>query len=205
MTAPNPSSAAPMAILRRLSPFLRPYRRRLFGASVALVVSSLTVLLLGQGLRHIVDQGLQQGDASLLSRAVLGFIIVSAILALATAARFYLVSWIGERVVADLRAAVFGRVISLSPAYFETTKTGEVLSRLTTDTELLQTVIGSSLSMALRNTLTMAGALVMLAVTSLKLTLMVLIVVPLVVVPIILFGRRVRSLSRHSQDRVADI
>ena len=194
-----------MAILGRLSPFLRPYRRRLVAASIALVVSSLTVLLLGQGLRHIVDQGLQQRDATLLNQAVLGFVIVAAVLALATGARFYLVSWIGERVVADLRAAVFSRVIGLSPAYFETTKTGEVLSRLTTDTELLQTVIGSSLSMALRNMLTLAGALVMLAVTSLKLTLLVLVVVPAVVIPIVLFGRRVRKLSRKSQDRVADI
>jgi len=205
MPAPNSHTSAPSAILGKLAPFLRPYRRRLVGASVALVVSSLTVLLLGQGLRHIVDQGLQQRDAVLLNKAVVGFIIVSAVLAVASAARFYLVSWIGERVVADLRAAVFGRVISLSPAYFETTKTGEVLSRLTTDTELLQTVIGSSLSMALRNVLTMAGALVMLAVTSLKLTLLVLIVVPAVVAPIVLFGRRVRKLSRKSQDRVADV
>ena len=198
-------SPRPIAILQKLAPFLRPYRRRLAVASVALVVSSLTVLLLGQGLRHIVDQGLQQRDATLLNQAVGGFIVVAAILALATALRFYLVSWIGERVVADLRAAVFGRVIALSPAYFETTKTGEVLSRLTTDTELLQTVIGSSLSLALRNSLTMLGALVMLGVTSLKLTLLVLIVVPLVVVPIVLFGRRVRKLSRKSQDRVAGI
>src|ERR1700758_1584574 len=199
------TSERPIAILQKLSPFLRPYRRRLVLAGIALVISSLTVLLLGQGLRHIVDHGLQQRDATLLNQAVIGFIIVAAVLALATAARFYLVSWIGERTVADLRAAVFSRVIALSPAYFETTKTGEGLSRLTTDTELLQTVIGSSLSLALRNTLTMAGALVMLAVTSLKLTLMVLIVVPLVVVPIILFGRRVRNLSPKNQDRVAGI
>jgi ATP-binding cassette subfamily B protein len=205
MSAPSAPLAPPIAVLGKLAPFLKPYRRRLFAASIALVVSSLTVLLLGQGLRHIVDQGLQQRDATLLNQAVLGFVIVAAILALATGARFYLVSWIGERVVADLRAAVFGRVITLSPAYFETTKTGEVLSRLTTDTELLQTVIGSSLSMALRNMLTLAGALVMLAVTSLKLTLLVLVVVPAVVVPIVLFGRRVRKLSRKSQDRVADI
>jgi ATP-binding cassette subfamily B protein len=191
--------------LKRLTPFLRPYRRRLVLALIALVTSSLGVLLIGQGLRHIVDQGLQSGDTTLLNRTVIAFIGVSAVLAVATALRFYLVSWIGERVVADLRIAVFGRVIALSPAYFETTKTGEVLSRLTTDTELLQTVIGSSLSMALRNTLTLIGALVMLAVTSLKLTALVLIVVPAVVVPIVIFGRRVRKLSRRSQDRVADI
>lgn len=191
--------------LKRLAPFLRPYRARLAGALVALVVSSLGVLLLGQGLRHIVDQGLQAKDVALLNETVIAFIIVATILALSTGLRFYLVSWIGEKVVADLRVAVFSRVIALSPAYFETTKTGEVLSRLTTDTELLQTVIGSSLSMALRNMLTLIGALVMLAVTSLKLTALILVVVPAVVVPILFFGRKVRKLSRSSQDRVAAI
>jgi ATP-binding cassette subfamily B protein len=195
----------PFAQLRPLFGFLRPYRMRLAAASLALVVSSLTVLLLGQGLRHIVDQGLRAGDAAMLDGAVALFIVVVGVLAAATGARFYLVSWIGERVVADLRQAAFQRIIALSPAYFETTKTGEVLSRLTTDTELLQTVIGSSLSLAVRNTLTLAGALIMLVLTSPKLTAMVLVVVPLVVVPIVLFGRRVRRLSRHSQDRVADI
>lgn len=195
----------PLTQLRPLLGYLRPYRLRLAGAALALVVSSLTVLLLGQGLRHIVDQGLRAGDASMLNGAVGGFVVVVAVLAAATGARYYLVAWIGERVVADLRDAGFQRVIALSPAYFETTKTGEVLSRLTTDTELLQTVIGSSLSLAVRNTLTLVGALVMLVLTSPKLTGMVLVVVPLVVVPIVFFGRRVRKLSRHTQDRVAGI
>ena len=195
----------PITSLKRLLPFLRPYRARMAAALAALIVAALVTLALGQGLRHIVDQGLQQKDARLLDVTIMAFIAIAGLLALATGARFFLVSWIGEKVVADLRIAVFSRVISLSPAYFETTKTGEVLSRLTTDTELLQTVIGSSLSMALRNSLTMVGALIMLAVTSLKLTAMVLVVVPLVVVPIILFGRRVRKLSRSSQDRVAGI
>ena len=199
----NPSR--PLTRLRPLYGFLRPYRLRLTGAALALVVSSLTVLLLGQGLRHIVDQGLRAGDASLLDGAVGAFVAVVCLLAAATGIRYYLISWIGERVVADLRGAAFQHVITLSPAYFETTKTGEVLSRLTTDTELLQTVIGSSLSLAVRNTLTLGGALVMLVLTSPKLTAMVLVVVPLVVVPIVFFGRRVRSLSRHTQDRVADI
>jgi ATP-binding cassette subfamily B protein len=195
----------PFTQLRPLVGFLRPYRVRLAGAALALILSSLMVLLLGQGLRHIVDEGLRAGDASLLDGAVGGFVIVVGLLAAATGARYYLVSWIGERVVADLRVAAFQRVIAMSPAYFETTKTGEVLSRLTTDTELLQTVIGSSLSLAVRNTLTLAGALVMLVVTSPKLTALILVVVPLVVVPIIVFGRRVRVLSRKTQDRVADI
>jgi ATP-binding cassette subfamily B protein len=195
----------PIAALSQLFPFLRPYRGRVIAALVALVTSSLAVLLVGQGLRHIVDQGLQAKDAVLLNQTVLVFIAVAVGLAIATGIRFFFVSWIGEKVVADLRKAVFGRVIALSPAYFETTKTGEVLSRLTTDTELLQTVIGSSLSMALRNMLTLIGALVMLAVTSIKLTALVVLVVPCVVGPILFFGRRVRKLSRNSQDRVADI
>ncbi|MDR3437042.1 ABC transporter transmembrane domain-containing protein [Telmatospirillum sp.] len=201
------SEATPLRLarLRPLSGYLRPYRWRLAGAGVALIISSLMVLLLGQGLRHIVDQGLRAGDASLLDRTVIAFCVVVVLLAAATGARFYLVSWIGERVVADLRIAAFRRIIGLSPAFFETTKTGDVLSRLTTDTELLQTVIGSSLSLALRNLLTLAGAIVMLAVTSPKLTGIVLVVVPAAVAPIIFFGRKVRALSRKSQDRVADV
>ncbi|HIJ62078.1 MAG TPA: ATP-binding cassette domain-containing protein [Rhodospirillaceae bacterium] len=191
--------------LRPLFRFLRPYRWRLTGAGIALVLSSVLVLAVGYGLRHIVDQGLRTGDSDLLDSTVGAFLAVVVLLAASTGARFYLVSWLGERVVADLRVAVFDRVIAMSPAWFETTRTGEVLSRLTTDTELLQTVIGSSLSLALRNTLTLIGALAMLLVTSPKLTAIVLVVVPLVVVPILFFGRRVRRLSRQSLDRVADI
>jgi ATP-binding cassette, subfamily B, bacterial len=194
--------------LRSLLPllrFLKPYRLRLAAASVALVIAAATVLVLGQGLRFLVDRGLSTANAALLDRTVAALLVIVAVLALSTYARFYLVSWIGERVVADLRLAVFNRIVALSPAYFETTKTGEVLSRLTTDTTLLQTVIGSSVSMALRNALILVGGLVMLAVTSAKLAAIVLLVVPLVVVPILFFGRRVRTLSRHSQDRIADV
>ena len=185
--------------------FLGPYRLQLAGAGIALVISSATVLLLGQGVRHVVDEGLSAANAALLDRTVGALIAIVAVLALSTYSRFSLVSWIGERVVADLRIAVFDRIVGLSPAYFETTKTGEVLSRLTTDTTLLQTVIGSSVSMALRNALILVGGLAMLVVTSAKLAALVLIVVPLVVVPILFFGRRVRTLSRRSQDRVADV
>ena len=198
----------PLSIASQLWPlyrFLRPYWQRIIGASVALVISSATVLVLGQGLRYLVDLGLKTSNTDLLDWAVgllLGTVFV---LALSTYCRFYLVSWIGERVVADLRKAVFDRIIAMSPAYFETTKTGEVLSRLTTDTTLLQTVIGSSVSLALRNLLILVGGLVMLAVTSVKLTGIVLAVVPVVVVPILTFGRRVRTLSRSSQDRIADV
>jgi ATP-binding cassette subfamily B protein len=129
---------------------------------------------------------------------------VAVVLALATAGRFYLVSWLGERVTADVRSAVYRHVISMSPQYFETTQTGEVLSRLTTDTTLVQTVIGTSLSMGLRNVLLMLGGLVMLAMTSPSLTGYILVTLLLVVLPIVLFGRRVRALSKSSQDRIAD-
>ncbi len=161
--------------------------------------------MLGQGLRYLVDAGLKASNTDLLDRAVGILLATVLVLALSTYCRFYLVSWIGERVVADLRKAVFDRIIAMSPAYFEMTKTGEVLSRLTTDTTLLQTVIGSSVSLALRNSLILFGGLVMLAVTSVKLTGIVLAVVPVVVVPILTFGRRVRALSRSSQDRIAEV
>jgi ATP-binding cassette subfamily B protein len=208
-SAASPSTAAPrlrsfMPLLRLLQ-FLNPYRRHIVGASIALVISSASVLVLGQGLRRVVDQGLSAANGDLLDRTVAALFVMVVVLAVSTYSRFSLVSWIGERVVADLRAAVFDRIVSLSPAYFETTKTGEILSRLTTDTTLLQTVIGSSVSMALRNSLILIGGLVMLVVTSAKLAGIVLVIVPLVVAPILAFGRRVRTLSRHSQDRVADV
>jgi ATP-binding cassette subfamily B protein len=189
----------------RLLRFLAPYRLRLVAATVALVVSSASVLLLGQGIARLVDHGLSTANRESLDWAVEILLAVVGVLAVSTYSRFYLVSWIGERVVADLRMAVFDRILRLSPAYFEVTKTGEVLSRLTTDTTLLQTIIGSSVSLALRNALILLGGLVMLLVTSSKLAGLMMIVVPLVVVPILFFGRWVRRLSRSSQDRVADV
>ncbi|PWC41166.1 ABC transporter transmembrane domain-containing protein [Azospirillum sp. TSO22-1] len=191
--------------LRRLVPFLWPYRLRMLGAFVALVVAAGTVLGIGQGMRVLVDRGFAAGDAALLDRALLVLLGVIVLMAASTFGRFYLVSWIGERVVADLRRAVYDHVLSLSPGFFETTRTGEILSRITTDTTLLQTVVGSSVSIALRNLLLLIGGLGMLMLTSAKLTGLVLLGVPVVVAPIILFGRRVRRLSRDSQDRVADV
>jgi ATP-binding cassette subfamily B protein len=191
--------------LRRIFAFMRPYRLRMVGAMLSLMIAAGTVLALGQGLRRLVDDGFRSGDGALLDRAVLVLIAVVVLLAASTFLRFYLISWIGERVVADLRRAVFDRVIALSPAFFETRRTGEILSRLTTDTTLLQTVIGSSLSQALRNAFLLVGGLFMLAVTSAKLTSLVLLVVPIVVVPILVFGRRVRRLSRDSQDAIAGL
>ncbi|WP_044550016.1 ABC transporter transmembrane domain-containing protein [Azospirillum lipoferum] len=191
--------------LRRLVPFLLPYKWRILGAMVALTVAAGTVLGLGQGMRVLIDQGFAGGDTSLLDRALLVLLGVIALMAASTYGRFYLVSWIGERVVADIRRAVYDHVLTLSPGFFETTKTGEILSRLTTDTTLLQVVVGSSASIALRNTLLFLGGTGMLLITSPKLTGLVALVVPLVVAPIVFFGRRVRKLSRDSQDRIADV
>ncbi len=164
-----------------------------------------TVLGFGAALRWLVDQGFARGDTRLLDQALVVLFAVIAVMALSTFARAYLVSWLGERVAADMRRAVYDNVLRLSPAFFEATRVGEVLSRLTTDTTLIQTIVGSSASMALRNVLLLVGGTTMMAVTSPKLTLLVLVVVPLVVLPLIVFGRRVRRLSRESQDRIAEV
>ncbi len=199
------AKAGDMRSLKALLGFVRPYWLAVAGAAVALVVAAGTVLALGQGLRTLVDKGFSSGDAGLLDTALLVLLVVILLLAAATYSRFYLVSWIGERVVTDLRRAVFDHIVKLSPGFFEVTRTGEVLSRLTTDTTLLQMVIGSSASVAIRNFLLFIGASIMLAVTSPKLTGLVFLFVPVVVAPIVIFGRRVRRLSRDSQDRVADL
>jgi len=191
--------------LARLLRFLRPYNVQLAGALVALTVAAGTVLVLGQGLRQLVDEGFNSGDTVLLDHALIGLLVIIVVLAIASASRFFLISWIGERVVADLRRAVYDHVLSLSPSFFEITRVGEILSRLTTDTTLIQVVVGSSGSMAVRNVLLLVGGLVMLVVTSPVLTGMVLMVVPLVVLPIVVFGRRVRALSRDTQERIADV
>lgn len=184
---------------------LRPYRLRIVAALMALVVAAAAVLLIGQGLKQVIDKGFVAGSAELLNYALLGLLAVILVMSFATYLRFYLVSWLGERITADLRRRVFSHLLTLSPAFFEQNRTGDVLSRLTNDTTQLETVIGSSVSMALRNALLLLGGLVMLAITSLKLTLLVLLAIPFVLVPIIAFGRRVRRLARASQDSVADV
>ena len=191
--------------LARILGFIAPYRRQVAIAMVALVIAASCVLVLGQGLRRVIDGGFASGQAVLLDQALIALLAVIIVMAAATYTRFYFVSWIGERVSADIRRAVFGHLLDLSPGFFEVTRTGEVISRLTNDTSLLEVVIGSSASFALRNTLIMLGSLVMLFVTSPKLTALVLLGVPLVVAPILLYGRRVRRLSRASQARVADV
>jgi ATP-binding cassette subfamily B protein len=191
--------------LGRVLRFVAPYKGRMAVAGVALVVAAGCVLVLGQGLKRVIDAGFLGANAASLDTALFALLAIVCVLAAATYTRFYSVSWIGERVSADIRRAVFGRLLEQSPGFFETMRTGEVISRLTNDTALLELVIGSSLSVALRNTLIMLGALVMLVITSPKLTALVVLGVPLVVVPILLFGRRVRKLSRASQDRIADV
>jgi ATP-binding cassette subfamily B protein len=175
------------------------------GALIALTISAASVLAMGVGLRLLIDQGLGGDNIHLLNNALLYLIGMVVLLAASTFSRFYLVSWLGERVVADIRNAIFSRVLRLSPAFFETNKTGELLSRLTTDTTLLQTVIGSQASSALRNLILLTGGIVMLFITSPRLTGLVFLLVPVVVVPIIILGKRVRQRSRLSQDRIADL
>jgi ATP-binding cassette, subfamily B, bacterial len=188
--------------LRRLAASVRPYRWQVAATLVALVVAAATVLVFGIGLRYLIDGAFAVGRTEALNHALEASLIVVVVLAAATFARAYLVAWLGERVVADLRKQVYDRVITLSPEFFEITRTGEVLSRLTSDTAVIQAVISSSLSQALRNVLLLIGGLVLLLVTNPKLTGLVLIVVPLVIVPIVGIGRRVRHLSRATQDRI---
>ena len=190
--------------LRALKPFVMPYRGMIAAAGVALIAAATATLVLPAAVRGVIDHGFSSADAANIGRYFFALIAVAGFIGLASATRFYLVTWIGERITADVRSRVFGHVLSLSPSFFEKTRTGEVLSRLTADTTLVQTVVGSSASFALRNLVLAIGSVAMMVVTSPKLTGLCLIGVPLVVAPIILFGRRVRKLSRDSQDRIAD-
>lgn len=185
--------------------FVRPYRRQVLLALLALVVTAAITLSMGQGIRLLVDQGFMTRSAHQLNQTIGLFLLLVVALAVGTFSRFYLVSWIGERCVADIRRAVFDHLIGLHPGFFEDNRSSEIQSRLTADTTLLQSVIGSSLSMFLRNALMVIGGVVLLFVTNPKLTSIVVVALPLVLAPILLFGRRVRSLSRQSQDRVADV
>ncbi len=193
------------ASLRLLLPYLRPYAGHMAGASVALLAAAGLVLGIGQGLRRLIDGGFGSHSAASLNGAALGMFGVVAALAVATYARFTLISWLGERVGADLRRALFDHVITLSPGYFETARTGDILSRMTADVSVLQTLVGSAISMWVRSALTAVGALVLLVATSAKLAGIIVLVVPLVVVPLIVFGRREKRLSRIAQDRVGDL
>ncbi len=191
--------------LLRLVGFLRPYGGRAAIAGIALVVAAGSVLAIGQGLRLVIDQGLTTGSAQSLNQMLLMTAAIVVVMAVASAVRFYTVMWIGERVAADLRAAVFNHLLGLEPAFYERNGVSDIQSRVTTDTALLQSVLGSTFSMALRNGLLLVGTLIMLVITSPLLSGMVIVGIPLVVAPMLIVGRRVRRLSRLSQDRVADV
>ena len=190
--------------LRALVPYVMPYKGTLYLAMAALLLASVAQLGLPVAIRFLIDGGMMADDVSTIDRYFLGLFGVAMAFGIFSAFRFYLVTWLGERVVADIRKAVYAHVIRLDPTFFEVTKTGEVLSRLTTDTTLIQSISGTGLSITLRASLNLIGASIMLAVTSPRLMGMILLLVPLVIVPIILVGRRVRSLSKASQDRIAD-
>ncbi|MFL1513102.1 ABC transporter transmembrane domain-containing protein [Pseudomonas prosekii] len=191
--------------LRLTSHFLAPYRWPAVGALLALIVTAGITLSMGQGIRLLVDQGFMTQSPHLLNQSIGLFMVLVAGLAVGTFARFYLVSWIGERVVADIRRQVFNHLVYLHPGFYEDNRSSEIQSRLTADTTLLQSVIGSSLSLFLRNLLMVIGGIVLLFITNPKLSSIVVIALPLVIAPILIFGRRVRSLSRESQDRIADV
>jgi len=190
--------------LRTLLPFIRPYRGMLAAAVAALLVASIAMLALPVALREVIDHVVAARDSGALNRCLIGFLAASVIFGLSAALRFYLVTWLGERVVADLRSAVYRRVVHMDPLFFETTRVGEVLSRLTTDTTLVQAISGVNLSIVLRSSLSLIGGLAMMGLTSAKLMGIMLVLIPVVVVPLIVIGRRVRRLSRTAQDRIAD-
>ena len=195
------ATAALLPVLR----MLLPYKLRLAAASIALLFTAAATLALGRGLQVLIDQGFGGGTSTDLRDAIALLLTIAAAVAVGTFVRFYLVSWLGERVSAALRKAVFDNILRLHPGFFETNRSGEIMSRITTDTTLLQTIIGSSFSMALRSSLTLVGALVMMFITNLKLSLIIAVGVPLVLLPILVFGRRVRRLSNQSQDSIASV
>ena len=202
-TSADRPRAKSLAPLRALWPFLRPYRGAAAAALGALLVATAAMLVLPVAVRRVIDV-LADKDAATVNRIFLGLLAAVGILGVFGALRFYLVTWVGERVIADVRSAVYRRVVRMDPMFYETTRVGEVLSRLTTDTTLVQAISGVNLSIILRSTLSLIGALVLLAITSAKLTGIILVLMPVVVVPLIVVGRRVRGLSRASQDRIAD-
>ena len=207
-TAPAPGASEERAtskkigVLRALWPFMRPYKLLMLGATLALILTASMTLTLPLAVRRVVDNFRIQ-DGELLDWYFLAALVIAGILAVGTGIRYALVTRLGERVVADIRKAVFDRVIGMSPEFYERIMTGEVLSRITTDTTLIQSVLGSSVSIALRNLLMFVGGLVLMLLTSAKLTGLVLLLIPVVIVPILVLGRRLRAISRENQDWIA--
>ncbi len=191
--------------LTQLLRFIAPYKAQWIGAIIALLFTAGITLGIGQGVRLVIDNGFVTGSPEQLFQAASLLFAMSVLMAIGVFIRFYLMSWLGERASADIRQQVFDHLVTLHPSYFETNRSGDIMSRLTTDTTLLQTIIGSALSMALRNIVMVIGATILLIITNFKLTLIILLSVPLIFIPILLFGKRVRTLSRESQDTIADV
>jgi len=202
--SPTQSRTSSFKTLRQLAPYVAPYRKQVLSAGVALLVAGGTVLSIVRGLRYVIDQGFAEGNPALLDHTLFKLMGAIIVLAASTYSRYSLVTWLGERVVADLRRAVYAHILKLSPAFYEITRSGDILSRLSADTGILQSLIGSSISVALRNCVLLIGGIVMMLLTSAKLTGFVLLGIPAVVVPIIFLGRKVRRLSKATQERVAD-
>ena len=194
-----------LGILLELLQFIKPYKLKVIAALVALIFTASLTLTVGHGVRILIDQGFAQASLQQLGEAIRFIVLITILIAIGTFFRFYLVSSVGERVSADIRLSVFNHVITLHPSYFETNGSGDIMSRITTYTTLLQSIIGSSFSMAMRSALMCVGAIIMLFATNIKLTLIVLASVPFILVPILVYGRRVRALSRQSQDSMADV
>ncbi|MEZ8881395.1 ABC transporter ATP-binding protein/permease [Vibrio lentus] len=201
---PKPEKKS-LSILFELSKFIQPYKGRVIAALIALICTASLTLSVGHGIRLLIDQGFSQQSLSDLGSAIQFIMVVVVLISIGTFFRFYLVSSVGERVSADIRLSVFNHVVTLHPSYFETNGSGDIMSRITTDTTLLQSIIGSSFSMAMRSALMCIGAIIMLFATNIKLTLIVLASVPFILIPILVYGRRVRALSRQSQDSMSDV
>jgi ATP-binding cassette subfamily B protein len=198
-------SQTKISFVRSLLGFMTPYRPQVLIFLVALLMTAAITLSIGQGLRFVIDRGFVGQSLNGLNFAVTFIMGAAVLMAVGTYVRFYLISWLGERVSADIRTAVFGHIVGLHPSFFETNRSGDIMSRLTADTTLLQSIIGSSFSIALRSVISFFGALIMLVFTNAKLSLIVLIATPVIFLPILYFGRRVRNLSRLSQDSVANV
>ena len=203
MKAKTPSKS--LIALAPIFSLVLPYKTMVFAALTALLFTAAVSLSLGQGVKLVIDNGFIAGSKEQLSQAIGIMLVMISLLALGTFTRFYLMSWLGERVSADIRKKVFSQLVNLHPSYFEENRSGELMSRLTTDTTLLQSIIGSSFSMALRSTLMLIGGIIMLLITNLKLSLIVIGFVPVVLLPMMFFGKRVRALAKKSQDSIADI
>ena len=185
--------------------YLKPYRIMLLGVVVALLVTSSSVLVMGKGLQFFIDGGLVTNNIENLNKAVFYLIAIALLLAMATYARFFLVTWVGEKIITDINRDIYRHILKLSPSFYETNKTGDILSRLTSDTTLLLTIIGSSLSVAMRNVVMLLGGIIMLISSSIKLTLIIFTVIPIVVLPILKFRKKLQNYAKAVQDKIGEI